>query len=102
MLFPCSAQIEVWYEAARNLHRAMWQNDIEKKLLDVVGYKGLKYLPLTEVKNLQLGELGCTENPILFREDYSFTLKQLKDRRSNHDFGGMVVLGHPGIGTSLL
>jgi hypothetical protein len=81
----------------------MWQNDIEKNLLNVAGCKGLKYY-LPEVKNLQVAKLGCDENSILFREEYSFALEKLKDRRSNHRIGGMgrVVLGHPGIGTSLL
>jgi len=73
---------------------------LKKKKLNVAGCKCLKYLPPTEVKNLQLGELGCGVDPILFRKEYSLTLKRLEVRRS--DIGGVVVLGQPGIGTSLL
>jgi hypothetical protein len=100
MLFSCSVQTTIWYKAATNLHRAIWQNDLEKKLPNVAGCKGLKYLPPIEVKDLQLGELGCDVDAILFREEYSLALKKLEVCQP--DLGGMVVLGHPGIGTGSL
>jgi hypothetical protein len=100
MRFPCSAEAASWCEAAKNLYLAMWGSNLEERLLNVAGCAGLKYLPPTEVKTLQLRALGCDVNAILFREEYPFTLKRLQDRRPN--LGGVVVTGQPGIGTSLL
>ncbi len=96
-LFPCSAQVAIWFGAAKKLHRAMWQqNDLEKRLRKV---EGLKYLPPNEVKDLRLDALGCDTQTILFREEYFYILEELERRRPN--IGG-VVTGHPGIGTNLL
>ena len=75
----------------------MWQTDLEKRLLDV---DDLKYLPSSEVEDLQLRELGCDTDTILIREEYLFALKELKDCQPK--FGGMVVMGQSGIGMSQL
>ncbi|KAF8503700.1 hypothetical protein F5888DRAFT_1631601 [Russula emetica] len=82
-----SSKAASWYEAAKNLYRVMWGNNLEERLLNVAGCEGLKYFPPTEVKNLQLRALGCDVNAILFREEYPFTLKRLQDRRPN--LGGL-------------
>ena len=44
--------------------------------------------------------MWCRCSAILFCKEYSLTLKRLEVRRP--DIGGVVVLGQPGIGTSLL
>ncbi len=86
---------ELFY-AATKLHQAMWQTNLEKRLLDVDECKELKYLPSSEVKDLQLRVLGCDTDTILIREEYLLTLKELKDCRPK--FGGIVLTGQPGIG----
>jgi hypothetical protein len=101
MLFSCSAQTKIWHKAANNLHRAMWRTDLEKRLVEVDECEDLKYLPPTEVRNLQLKALGCNANAILIREEYVLTLKELEKHRPNIG-GGIVLTGQPGIGTSLL
>ena len=88
------------YDAAVKLHKAMWRQDLGSRLQDVEQCEGLKYLPATEVNNLQLRHLGCTARAILIREEYSFTLEALEGRQDNS--GGMIVTGHSGIGTHLL
>jgi hypothetical protein len=102
MLFPCSAQSDTCYNAANHLHRAMWLDSLEKRLRKVDGYEELSFLPLAEVENLQLKALGCDATPILVREEYLFTYEELKKHHPNPNVGGMVLTGHPGIGTSLL
>ena len=100
ILFPCSAQTKKWFKAALALRWAVWQTDLEKKLLKVDKCEDLKYLPPTEVRNLQLKSLGCATETILVREEYDLILKELaKDQPKS---GGFVVTGQPGIGTSLL
>jgi hypothetical protein len=102
MLFPCSVpqQSTIWYNAAQVLHKAMWRQDLDKKLQKVTRGSDLKYLPPTEVNNLQLRELGCYADAILVRKEYLVTFKSLEDHRPN--IGGVVVTGQPGIGTSFL
>jgi hypothetical protein len=75
----------------------MWQQDLESRLQDVGQCEGLKYLPPTAVHDLRLRRLGCTAEAILVREEYYFTLKALEGRQNNS--GGIIVTGHPGIGT---
>jgi hypothetical protein len=104
MLFPYSARSATWYgayKAAENLHQALWQKDLEKRFLEVNECEGLKFLPSTEVRDLRLKDLGCDANIILIREDYCFTLRELEKYRQLNA-GGVVVMGHPGIGTNLL
>ena len=88
------------YNAAKKLHQAMWQTDFKKRLLDVKGCKGLKHLPSSEVKNLQLEQLDFLSDTILVREDYYITLKKLEELHLSAR--GIVLIGHPGIGMSLL
>ena len=88
------------YNAANKLHQAMWQTDFKKRLLDVSGCKGLKYLPSSEVKTLQLEKLGFQSDTILECKDYFFTLKKLDELYPT--VRGIVLIGHPGIGMSLL
>jgi|SRR6267154_1592654 len=82
MFIPCSARHEIWYEAAENLHRAMWRNDLSR-LLKVDRRNGFEYPPATEVQSLGLQVLGCKADAILFREEYIFILKRLEGRRPN-------------------
>jgi hypothetical protein len=95
------SQTTIWHEAAKNLHRAMWRNNLRKRLLDVPNCKGLKYLRLLDDLQ-QLQELWCYSGvaAILVREEYTFTMKRLEYHRPN--IGGVVVAGQPGIGTSSL
>ena len=86
-------------KAVKHLYGAMWENGLEEKLLYVDECKGLKYLPATEIKNLQLQELGCDEDTILFRKEYTFTSEKLEGLRPNIR---VVMTGQPGIGTSSL
>jgi len=86
-------------EAAKKLHKDMWQQDLGSRLRDV-GVDDLKYLPATEVEGLQLRRLGCKAEIILIRNEYLFTMDTLEGRQNNS--GGMVITGHPGIGTDLL
>jgi hypothetical protein len=88
------------YDAAQKLHKAMWRQDLGRRLQDVDQCEGLKYLPATAVDDLQLRELGCKAKVILVREEYTFTLNALEGRQEHS--GGIVVTGHPGIGTNLL
>jgi hypothetical protein len=85
------------YDAAQKLHKIMWGNDLRSKLQDVEGIEGIKYLPPHEVDNLQLRKLGCNAEAILIRKEYYFTLNALNGRQNNS--GGIVITGHPGIGT---
>ncbi len=78
----------------------MWGKNLDSRLEDVPNGQGLKFLPATEVNNLQLGRLGCTANAILFREEYSLTFDTLGQYTAKS--GGMVVTGGSGIGTNLL
>ena len=99
MLFPCSADSDDCYKAANDLHRAMWLNNFEGKLVEVDECEGLTYLPSTEVRDLQLNALGCNATAILVREEYHFTYEELKKHHPNPNIGGIVLTGHPGIGT---
>ena len=76
----------------------MWLNDLEEKLLKVDKCEDLKYLPPTEVENLQLNELGCEADAILVHEEYLLTFKELEMYRPN--IGGIILTGQPGIGTT--
>jgi hypothetical protein len=102
ILFPFSVQqTTIWYKAAKVLHNALWQTDLEKRLLTVdTGKDYLKYLPANEVKDLQLPELGCYD-AILFREEYDLTRKESEKRQPGLGIGGVVVTGQPGIGMSV-
>jgi hypothetical protein len=101
-MFLCSVSSNTLrlYEAAEKLHKAMWRQDLGRRLQDVDQCEGLKYLPATVVDDLQLRELGCGAKAILFREEYTVTLNALEG--CEDDSGGIVVTGHPGIGTNLL
>ena len=77
----------------------MWQQDLGSKLQDVDQCEGLKYLPDTMVNQLQLRRLGCHAEAILVRKEYIFALNVLEDRQNNT--GGIIITGHPGIGTYL-
>jgi len=85
------------HEAAKKLHKAMWQQDLGSRLQDV---DNLKYLPATEVEGLRLQELGCDAKVILVRREYLITMNTFEGRQNNS--GGMVITGHPGIGMILL
>ena len=56
-----------------------------------------KYLPATVVDELGLRELGFNASVLLVREEYHYTLDTLEGRQKNS--GGIVITGHPGIGT---
>jgi hypothetical protein len=90
----------VLYDAAVKLHKAMWRQDLGGILQDVDQCEGLKFLPAAVVNELQLRELGCNAKAILVREEYTFALKAMEGRQM--DSGGIIVTGHPGIGTNLL
>ena len=81
---------------------AMWQQDLESSLQDVDQCKGFKYLPVDMIKNLRLQHLRCYTKSILVRNEYHFTLETLMRYQNSGNSGGMVVTGHPGIGTNLL
>ncbi len=95
--FFCSA---TFYKASKMLYDAMWGKPLESRLLDVGNGEGLKFLPATEVDNLQLRKLGCPASSILFREEYGLTFDILSKHPAKS--GGMVVTGTSGIGTNLL
>ena len=97
MLFSCSAGTASMYKAAMELHQAMWQTDFKKRLHDV---NGLKYLPSMEVRNLQLEKLDFMADTILVCKDYYSTLEKLE--KLYLTARGIVLIGHPGIGMSLL
>ena len=98
-LCPVSSGSSTLYDAANRLYTAMWQQDLGSKLQDVDQCEGFKYLPATVVNELRLRELKCNAMAILVREEYRSTLDTLEARQN---IGGMVVMGHPGIGTNLL
>jgi len=101
-MFLCSVSSDELklYHAAQKLHKAMWGQDLGKRLRDVDQCKGFKYLPADVVDDLQLGRLGCDANIILVRKEYMSTMIALEGRRNNS--GGIVVTGHPGIGTKVV
>jgi hypothetical protein len=81
----------------------MWLKDLGKLLLDVPDCCGLKYLPDTEVDNLQLPILGYNEKVLLICKKYAITLDALnKARNINSSGGGVVITGQSGIGTNFL
>jgi hypothetical protein len=98
MFLLCS--VPTLYDAAKKLHKAMWRQDLGRRLQDVDQCEGLKYLPATVINDLQLLQLGCNATAILVREEYSFTLRALEGCHTNS--GGIVLMGHPGIGMNLL
>jgi len=73
----------------------MWRQDLTSR--DVESFK---YLPATVVDDLGLRELRFNALVMLVRNPYLFTLNTLERRQKNT--GGIVVTGHPGIGTNLL
>jgi hypothetical protein len=87
----------MWFKAAKNLHRAMWRNNLVGKLLN---FQDLMFLSPTDVTALNLDALGCDAGTILVREESFSTVRELENRRPN--IGGMVVMGQPGTGMSLL
>ncbi len=91
-----------FYEASKKLYHAMWRKDLQSRLRDVQvsNGKALKFLPATEVDNLQLQQLGCPAKAILFREEYSSTFDILSKHPAETGSGGMVVTGGSGIGTN--
>jgi hypothetical protein len=90
----------IMYSSAQKLHEAMWKKDLNGRLEDVIGHK---YLPATQVEILELQQLGCNAKAILVRKEYDFTLDALEKRqKAQDDSGGIVVTGHPGIGTHSL
>jgi hypothetical protein len=100
ILLVCSDPSDalIAYDVAQKLHKAMWRQDIESRLQYDNGFK---YLPAKEVGHLQLRKLGCKTTAILIREEYTFTLNTLEERQKRGHTGGVVVTGHPGIGTHL-
>jgi hypothetical protein len=66
----------------------------------VNGCEGFKYLPATEVNSLRLRKLGLNTKVMLVRGEYSVAFDAMEARQVNG--GGIVVTGHPGIGTNLL
>jgi hypothetical protein len=105
MFLLCSvlSNASILYDAANKLYKAMWRQDLGSRLQDVDQCEGLKYLPATVVDDLQLRQLGCNAKAILVREEYRFTLDALEGRqKAQNNSGGIVVMGHPGIGTNLL
>ena len=88
------------YNSAKKLYEAMWNKDLNGRLADV---DDLKYLPTTQVEILELRQLGCSAKAILVRKEYSFTMNALEERqKAQGDSGGIVVTGHPGIGTPFI
>ena len=82
---------------AEKLQKAMWGQDLNNILRDVDQCKGFKYVPADVVDSFQLVELGCCAKVILVREEYLSTMIALE--RLHNNPGGIVVTGHPGIGT---
>ena len=71
-------------------------------LMDVPNSKGLKYLPRTEVDNLELHSLGYSENVLLVRKEYLTTMNILNTKSWKACGGhGVVIIGQPGIGKKL-
>jgi hypothetical protein len=88
------------YSSAKKLHKAMWNKDLNGRLEDV---DDLKYLPATQVEILELRQLGCSAKAILVRKEYRFTMNTLEERqKAQSESGGIVVTGHPGIGTPFI
>lgn len=99
-VFPGPSESLALHSAATRLHTAMWRQDLTSRLRDVDGCDGFKYLPATAVSDLGLQELGYGPFFMLVREEYRFIFDNLEGRQDNS--GGIVVTGHPGIGTDSL
>ena len=88
------------HNATTRLHTAMWRQYLTSRLRDDDECDGFKYLPTTAVRDLELRELGSGPSLMLVREEYRFAFDNLEGRQDNS--GGIVVTGHPGIGTNSL
>ena len=100
LLYSVPPDSQIFFDVANTLYMAMWQQDLKSSLKDVDQCEGLKYLPATVMENLQLQELQCNAYFILIHNEYCLTLDTLA--RYPNTSGGIVVTGHPGIGTNLL
>ncbi|KAI0245655.1 hypothetical protein BJV78DRAFT_1287361 [Lactifluus subvellereus] len=85
--------------AARKLYDTLWGKDLNVILLDVPNGDGLKYVPRSQVNNLELHHLEYKEYALLIRKEYIFAFDAL-ETRPREKIGGVVVSGQPGIGKS--
>ncbi|KAI0245653.1 hypothetical protein BJV78DRAFT_1287359 [Lactifluus subvellereus] len=83
--------------AARKLYDTLWGKDLNVILLDVPNGNGLKYVPRSQVEDLELHHLEYPEYALLIRKEYIFAFDELETRPRK---GGVVVSGQPGIGKS--
>jgi hypothetical protein len=90
-------------QAAKRLYNSIWLKDLEKLLLDVPGYSGMKYLSGIKADDLQLPILGYSGEVLLVHKEYLTTLNAL-NMKANDDgaTGGVAVTSQPGIGMNLL
>jgi hypothetical protein len=90
------------HQAAQKLYSTLWQKDLGKILVDVPNNKELRYLPKSEVDNLELHSLGYFEDVLLIRKEY-LTIMNVLNTKSWKECGGhgVVIIGQPGIGKKL-
>jgi hypothetical protein len=84
---------------ARRLYQALWGNGLLDTILEQVPGRKEKCLSKSQVSGLQLRELGYDAKTLLVREEYETALKTFEDLPADHDYGGVAVVGQPGIGT---
>lgn len=80
---------------ARLLHSWLWGKHINS-VLDQVSDCPELYLSQTKVRDLQLSNLGYTEEALLVREEYITAVNLLEG--PFRGFQGVVITGQPGIG----
>lgn len=97
---PYSGVSSVLGRVAWKIYETMWRKDPGKIPLDVPCCNGLKYIPRTQINELQLPSLGFIEDVLLVREEYLIAWDAL-NRKSNGG-GGIVITGQPGINAKFL
>ena len=91
---------ELFSQVGKRLHQVMWGRDLDGMLLDVPNGRGLRYIPETQVNELELQDLGYNEKALLVRQEYISAFDQLTSMSLNDTSGGVIVTGQPGIGAN--
>lgn len=101
-VLPKVAASRILLEAAQLVYYEFWGKDVKDLLQDVPGHGNLQYLPQVQVDSLGLKHLFCPQ-VLLVCGEYKVVYEDLKPYGNDleHRWGGVVVIGQPGIGMCL-
>ncbi|KAI0290088.1 hypothetical protein B0F90DRAFT_667656 [Multifurca ochricompacta] len=101
---PESIKIDLVRGTADRLYCTLWKKPLESIWAPVVvpdPKKTYKYIPQDQLSKLGVKHLGYNEKALLFRDEYRLALNDIEEwskTRREHDNGGVVIIGHPGLG----